>query len=116
MSCSNTLIRKGLNKIVATQGQSLCFSAEHCEMQLQAMAVEYGEKVSLLVQAVACEMVSELLRLHRNMHCLILLPKLASYLRRRTPGLSEPDSLWVMETWAMALNLIPASFDTVGLD
>lgn len=116
MVCSNTLIRKGLNKIIATQGQSLCFSAERCEMQLQAMAVEYGEKVSLLVQAVACEMVPELLRLHDKMHHLVLLPKLACYLRRRTPNLSEHDSHWVMETWAMALNIIPACFDAVDPD
>lgn len=117
MAYSNTLIRNGLSEIIATQGRTLCFSVERCEIQLQALAEEHGAKVLMLVQAVACEMVSELLRLHRlhrhNMHHLGLLPKLASYLSGRTPGLSEFDSLWVMETWAMALNIMPVRFDTV---
>lgn len=116
VNCSNTLLRKGLSKIISTQGPPLCFSVPLCEIQLQALAVEHGEKVSLLVQAVACETVSELLRLHRKVNHLILLPKLAHYLRRRTPGLSEYDSHWVMETWAMALNIIPVCFDAADPD
>lgn len=116
MTCSNNLIRRELIKIIATQGWSLCFSVELCEKELQALAGEYEAKVSQLVQAVTCEVVSELLRLHRKMPHLILLPKLAGYLRRRTPGLSEPESNWVIETWAMALNIIPVRFDIAQPD
>lgn len=111
---SGMLIREQLKEIVGSQETGLCFSTDQCQIAIQDLYEICEVKAALLVQAVACEVTSELLRLNGRIYQVILLPKLASHFRRQIPNLTELESQWVVDSWAMALSVIPLNIDNGG--
>lgn len=101
-------IRETLCLILKRHGTEPCFSAVKCKMLLMDNCIDHKIEIDLMVTAIEREITSEMLRLKKTMPVSVLLPKLTRWLTNETPA-SDEDSRWVVDSWAMALDIIPFS-------
>jgi len=81
---------------------------DDCLRTLQEHCPGCDHWIHAAMQAVKCEVVSEIRRLGKRMPPGYLLPKLARWLARQAE-LDYSDALWATESWAMAMGVIPAA-------
>lgn len=101
-------IRKTLWLLLREHGTGLCYSAEKCKTTLMDNCLGHQREIDLLVIAIEREITSEMLRLKETMPVLALLQKLTRWMTHETT-VSEADCRWIVDSWAMALGVIPFS-------
>ncbi len=97
--------RKTLALLINQHGAEPFLSEVTCKVKLMDCHLAHEREMELLVTAVKQQIPSEMRRLN-NMHHAILLPKLTRWLSREAL-LEEKEARWAIESWAMALGLIP---------
>jgi len=105
-------IRETLCLLLKQYGTELCFSAAKCKMLIMDNCHEQEREINLLITAIELEITSEMLRLKKTMPVTVLLQKLIRWLAHETT-VSDEDCRWAVDSWAMALGIIP--FSELGL-
>lgn len=104
MSQANSA-RHNLSWLIRYQSDDACFSESKCKSLLMDHNSLHQRENDLLATAVKQQIPSEMLRL-KQLHHSFLLPKLTRWLIRET-GMDENEAKWAVDSWAMALGLIP---------
>ena len=103
----SSLPRQKLSEIVKTFGQQIATDAEKCERLLKDCCPEHRREINALVSAIEVGVVERLrtgghIADNDNLH------SLSKNLEQDT-GLTSDLSQWSVETWGIALNLLPES-------
>lgn len=86
---------------------------ESIEVKLIEVCPERNREINLVMKAIELEIVQEMQRLrHAFAPKVLLFPKLIKWMVRE-PKIQEYEASWCINTWAMALNLMPFEDDTL---
>jgi len=102
----NDLPRQKLREIVARHGRSVARDARRCEGLLRDCCGQYRREVSVLVSALEEHVPADLLAAPAGTPREVLLARLAHKLCDHL-ALSEPAARWAVNSWALALGLVP---------
>jgi hypothetical protein len=102
----NNIPRQQLYQLIATYGPSLCDDPRRCEALLKDLCAPYRPEVSVLVGALKEKVAAELLASQKNMPQTVLLARLTKRIRENL-ALTEDAARWAVESWALALGVIP---------
>ncbi len=104
----NNIPRQQLYQLIATYGPSLCDDPRRCEALLKDLCAQYRPEVSVLVGALKEKVAAELLASQKNMPQTVLLARLIKRIRENL-ALTEDAARWAVESWALALGVIPST-------
>lgn len=102
----NNIPRQQLYQLIATYGHSLCDDPRRCEALLKDLCAQYRPEVSVLVGALKEKVAAELLASQKNVPQTVLLARLTKRIRENL-ALTEDAAKWAVESWALALGVIP---------
>src|SRR5262249_52114686 len=103
----NDLPRRKLKELLAAHGQELCNDWRRCRSLLKDQCPQDKKEIDLLADTLRNDCVGgELLPLPQGADVAGLLPGLTAQLQEDSE-LSEADARWGVESWAMALGLLP---------
>lgn len=102
----NNIPRQQLYQLIATYGHSLCDDPRRCEALLKDLCAQYRPEVSVLVGALKEKVAAELLASQKNMPQTVLLARLTKRIHENL-ALTEDAARWAVESWALALGVIP---------
>ena len=103
-------VRKTLYSMVKHHPIPLMLS-ESIEVKLNEACPERKREINLILMAVQLEIVQEMQRLrHAAAPTVLLFPKLIRWMVR-DPKIQEYEASWCINTWAMALSLLPFEDD-----
>jgi hypothetical protein len=103
----NDLPRRKLKELLATHGQELCTDWRRCRSLLKEQCPQDKKEIDVLIETLRNDRVEEeLLTLPQGADVAGLLPRLTAQLQEDSE-LSEADARWGVESWAMALGLLP---------
>lgn len=97
-------VRNELYSYVCRERMWWFYPIERCEKYLLEKCPGCHEDIKLLISAAQVDVVSEMRRLNGRMYPELLLRKSISWLVRQTDVTTE-EATWVIETWAMALEI-----------
>jgi hypothetical protein len=110
MTDLNEQPRKQLQFIITKFGQSVCDDPLRCESSLRESCPDHKLEVNLLITALQEKIPQYLL----SYSSLITLERLIKTLARRLEnnhGTAEAFAVWAVESWALALNVMPIAID-----
>jgi len=110
---SQETVRHVLRTIVARQCCPLWDSSETYERALGERCPDHAREIALIVLALQNGIVSEMFRLRNRLILSILLPKLIRWLARQS-DLAQYEAKWAVESWAIALGLLPFEDEDLG--
>lgn len=102
----NELVRQKLCEIINRYGRSLCDDPRRCEALLRDYCGQYPREISLLINSMKEGIIADLLVSQNSTPLAILLARLAERLQQNL-FLSEEAARWTVESWALALGIIP---------
>ena len=102
----NNIPRQQLYQLIATYGPSLCDDPRRCEALLKDLCAQYRPEVSVLVGALKEKVAAELLASQNNIPQTVLLARLTKRIHENL-ALTEDAARWAVESWALALGVIP---------
>jgi hypothetical protein len=103
----NDLVRRKLRELLATHGQELCNDWRRCRALLKEQCPKDKKEIDVLIETLRNDRVEEeLLTLPQGADVAGLLPGLTAQLQEDSE-LSEAEARWGVESWAMALGLLP---------
>lgn len=102
----NNIPRQQLYQLIATYGPYLCDDPRRCEALLKDLCAQYRPEVSVLVGALKEKVAAELLASQKNIPQTVLLARLTKRIRENL-ALTEDAARWAVESWALALGVIP---------
>jgi hypothetical protein len=101
----NSVPRQTLRRILAKYGNDLCGDARRCEALLKDLCGEYRREINVLTSAIEERIPLDLLAAVKTMPRDVLFIRLAKRLEDNL-GLTKDASVWAIESWAFALNII----------
>src|SRR5215210_3769035 len=101
----NSVPRQTLRRILAKYGNDLCGDARRCEALLKDLCGEYRREINVLTSAIEERIPLDLLAAVKTMPRDVLFTRLAKRLEDNL-GLTKEASVWAVESWAFALNII----------
>jgi hypothetical protein len=103
----NDLPRRKLKELLATHGQGLCTDWRRCRSLLKEQCPQDKKEIDVLIETLRNDRVEEeLVTLPPGADVVGLLPQLTAQLQEDSE-MSEADARWGVESWAMALGLLP---------
>jgi hypothetical protein len=102
----NELVRQKLCEIINRYGRSLCDDPRRCEALLRDYCGQHPREISLLINSMKEGIIADLLVSQNSTPPAILLARLAERLQQNL-YLSEEAARWTVESWALALGIIP---------
>jgi hypothetical protein len=103
----NDLPRQKLVELLAKQGPKVYEDPQRCRALLREQCGAFKGEIKLLVDAITEQVPAELLTAPQGVPAEQLLGRLAAQLQENL-DLSPADARWAVETWALALKVIPA--------
>lgn len=104
----NDLPRQTLCDLIATYGQALCDDPRRCEGLLRDFCSDHRREVFVLVSALKERVAADLLASRDGVPREVLLTRLSRRLYENL-ALAEDASRWAVESWAVALGLLPTA-------
>ena len=98
-------VRQLLLKLAYRHHSFMCNISDRYELGLKDGCASFKRERELIVMAINCEIVSEMLRLRHGLIPSLLLPKLTRWLMRQT-GIDQGEAAWTVNSWAMAFGII----------
>jgi len=108
----NTIPRRKLCDIIAQYGISLIDNPMRCRELILDFCGDFQREVFLLNTALFHKIPAELMNSKNILPAAVLVSILAKRLRDTT-GLSGESAFWAVESWAIALGLIPEGENTI---
>ena len=102
----NNEIRSNLNKIVNQYGHYIYNEPNRCESLIRDYCNDDKKARNLLITALKEKIPERLMTSKNNAEIKLKLGQLAQKLEEET-GITKENAQWTVETWAIALNLIP---------
>jgi hypothetical protein len=109
----NDQVRQKLCEIIAEYGESLCDAPKRCEALLRDVCGEHKPEIHALVAVLKKGGVAQLLSSRGDMASPILLAHVTRSLWDEL-ALSEEATGWAVESWALALGIIPRATCIAG--
>src|SRR5262249_59023136 len=103
----NDLPRQKLVELLARHGQKVCEDPQRCRALLREQCGTFKGEIKLLVDAITEQVPAELLTAPQGVPPEQLLGRLTSQVQESL-DVPPADARWAVESWALALNVIPA--------
>lgn len=104
----NSLPRQKLCEVIAAYGRALCDDPRRCEGLLRDLCGEHRREIFVLINAVRERVAADLLSSQGSAPNEVLLARLTKRLEDNL-ALARDAARWAVESWAMALAVIPYS-------
>ena len=104
--------RKQLHFIIQKYGQSIIDDTRRCRGVLKDLAPKHERETNLLLLVLEHKLIGEILQ-ETQLPVFVKLDRLAQKLHDNV-GIQKDFALWAVESWAMALNVMPFTQENVS--